>query len=284
MSIVLLQASQASDVLNISSHEIMVESNPYHYYYVKSSKKDVSSIILLTGYATTSNFWNKKFIRCLSQNYNLYLLDYKGINQNISKSNIPESSIQDMAEDVNKFVTTMNLENSILIGWSMGGAVAITASFLNPNYTHLYLLAPVVPNNGGGKLLYTKSPLTKFTPNDIYDYVFNNNIYGYESMNRNILANQFIESNINSLFPSSEVISAQRNAIDLWVENSEVAKEFANSKAPMTFILPDHDGIINQGIATQIINHYKNKKIINLKNVGHAVSFQDPDKVCKIID
>ncbi|MDD3267222.1 MAG: alpha/beta hydrolase [Burkholderiales bacterium] len=283
VSAILLQSSYASNVFNVSSHEIMLESGTYHYYYIKNSNKNTDPMILLTGYATTSNFWSKKFISCLSQKHDLYLLDYKGINQKISNNTSPKSSIQDMAQSVNKFAYAMNLESATLMGWSMGGAVALNASFLNLHYKHLYLLAPVVPTKSSERLLYTKPVLSKFTPDDIYDYVFNNNIYHYESMNRGKLANQFIESSLTNLFPSGEFISAQRKAIDTWIENDDVADKFEHSKIPVTFILPDDDAIINQKIASKAISKYKNKTVIHLKDVGHAIAFQDPDQVCKII-
>lgn len=278
--LVMLGTTQAQEVIE---SQVMIESQPYHYYQIKSSQPKAKNIVLLTGYATTANFWNKPFINCLAKQYNVYLYDYYGINQNLVNTTTPESSIAAMATNVNQFVTKQKIESPILIGWSMGGAVALNASLYH-KYQHLYLISPVIPNKNSVLSVYPFKEHAPFTSeSSVYNYVFGNNIYGYESNELNKMLNQFVDAKMNTLFPSSEIIVAQGKALQAWQTESINYQQFIHNQTPATFIFGQNDQVVNVPLMTTAIKEYPHHKIIELKNTGHAVNWQDPQEVCQII-
>lgn len=260
-----------------------IEVNHIKIHYYKFGNTGVP-LILLTGYATTSNFWNIDFIKCLADNHTVYLLDYPSING--SESLTQALTINNMANTVNAFTKTLKLNNTNLIGWSMGGGIAIEAGFIEPKlYKHLWLLSPIVPSNENIDIISKKDKVVLNTPEQILNYVFGNNLYNFESSQLRSLTNQFILSptNIGNLFPTTEINNQQRVAITNWVSDKNNLTKFKQLKIPTTFFIPDHDTILNQAIITKTVEMNKQFTIITIKNSGHAVSWQNPNMVCQNI-
>ncbi len=260
-----------SNLVNINGHQI-------HYYQTGDKG---SPIILLTGYATTSNFWNKQFISCLANNHRVYLFDYQGINTD-SKSDISKLSIKSMAHDVNTLSRSLQLKSPQLLGWSMGGSIALEASFQAPQqYEKLILLAPALPTAGKVKLT---QPMPEHAPfksdNDVLNYVLNNNLYDYNSDKLDGYKSQFIQSKLEQIFPDKPVREAQAKAIREWTTSPFVSAQFKIATTPAVFYLPEKDTIINQKLALPIAKEYTNGTIIQVKNSGHAVSWQIPENLC----
>lgn len=264
-----------SSLVNINGHQI-------HYY--QTGDKGIP-IVLLTGYATTSNFWNKQFISCLANSHKVYLFDYQGINTN-NKSDISKLSIKSMARDVNKFTKMLNLKNPQLLGWSMGGSIALEASFQDPQqYEKLILLAPALPTTGKVKLSQPMPEHATFkSDNDVLNYVLNNNLYDYNSDKLEDYKSQFIQSKLEQIFPDKPVREAQTKAIREWTMNPSVSEQFKVATTPVVFYLPEKDTILNQNLALPIAKEYTNGTIIQVKNSGHAVAWQIPENLCKSID
>ena len=268
--------------VDLFSNQIKLNGHLLHYY--KAGDRG-QPIILLTGYATTSNFWNRQFISCLATNHQVYLFDYQGINTP-DKADLSKMSIQSMAKDVNAMVSKLNIHRPLLLGWSMGGAVTLEASFMAPDlYEQIYLLSPVVPTEGKSRLSLPmpEHPVFK-SDNDVISYVFNNNLYNYNPDDVTELRKEFIQNGLEQIFPSKQVRDAQGRAIATWISSKMVREQFNNATTPAVFYIPDHDRILDSNVALPIAKEYRNASIIQVKNSGHAVAWQIPEQLCKSID
>ena len=176
ISITLIFFSVKLFAFDIQSKQIEVNKNKIHYYEVDNSKSRIN-LIMLTGIGTTANFWPKDFISKLSQKYNLYILDYRGINTDQDSSNL-SYSINDLANDTNAFIKKLNLKETYLLGWSMGGAVALQTEFDNPKgFRQVSSISPAVDEKPKLPKKLAEKPVLK-TKTDIYNYVFSNWSYG----------------------------------------------------------------------------------------------------------
>lgn len=274
---IILSLTGMSLATELSSKNLAVNGHEIHYY---QSGTQGSPVILLTGYATTSNFWPRDFIDCLASSHQVYLIDYRGVNS--SESIVAsELTIKSMADDTNAVVVKLKLKNPILIGWSMGGGVAQEAS-KTYSYRQLYLLASILPTSQ--PLIYPFKPHGEFkSESDILNYVFANNLYGYESSQLNSERKRFINPALKSLFPSATVITAEAHAIEAWQHESANVIGFENSKTPVQFWLAKHDGIINSQLAESIIGSYPNKTIHKVDLSGHAMAWQAGLDICNDI-
>lgn len=273
-----ISASLASPIL---SKEVTVRGHKLHYYQTGSHGRP---LILLTGYATTSNFWNKDFLQCLANSHPVYLLDYRGIQT--AESYINRMSMEDMANDVNAFVQYLKLKHAALVGWSMGGGVALQASFTAPSlYSKLYLLASIVPTTNKNVHLSRPKPITLKSDADIFNYVFTNNIYNFTGSAGDIekLKNNFINPDTTKLFPNKIIIKGQRQSIQAWERAPKARQYFMNDKVAAIFYLPQQDKILNQKVIETITKQYPHSKNIILKNAGHAVHWVYTKKICQDI-
>jgi pimeloyl-ACP methyl ester carboxylesterase len=186
-----------------------------------------------------------------------------------------------MADDTNSVVAKLKLKNPALIGWSMGGGVAQEAS-KNYNYRQLYLLASILPTSQ--QLVYPFKPHGAFkSESDILNYVFANNLYGYESSQLMTEKKRFINPALKSLFPAANIIAAEGDAIGVWQYESENVVAFKSSKTPAQFWLAQHDGIINSQLAESIIASYPNQTIHKVDVSGHALAWQAGLDICRNI-
>lgn len=274
---ILAAGSLSVSAQEMTSKTVTINDHPLHYYQIGNNG---TPLVLLTGYATTSNFWPQDFVDCLAQQHQVYLLDYRGINTN--ESAIKESqTIYSMASDANAFVKHLKLKKVSLIGWSMGGAVALTAS-TSHHYQKLYLLAPLLPTSQA--LLYPFKTHNEFkSESDVLNYVFANNLYRYESSALKAQQSRFINPQLKTLFPSGEIIAKQSAAIPTWQYESQNAYQFKHNTTPAVFWLPPQDSIINEQVAKAVAENYPHSTIYRPAASGHALAWQDGEKICHTI-
>lgn len=282
LSILLLAGIGLVSALNLDSQQIEVNGHSLHYYQIGTKG---TPLILLTGYATTSNFWNSDFVECLATNHQVYLMDYAGVNSNESV-NLQTLSIKSMALDVNEFGHKLKLKHPALVGWSMGGGVALEASFIDPQeYRKLYLIAPILPITKNQQLTFPTAEHGEFkSESDVLNYVFNNNLYNYESLNLTPLRTKFLATKVSELFPPLAFMPAQWLAISSWINSPDALNKFKMSSTPAVFFTPRNDKIINQKVAESIMQQYPKSKIELIEKSGHAVSWQFPLGMCQDID
>ena len=247
-----------------------------HNLRISQIGKSGSVIILLTGFATTSNFWNKDFIVALACEHQVYLVDYQGVLTPDSK-NFTSLTIADMANDINCLVKALNLIKPMLLGWSMGGAVTLQASFMEPAlYSQLVLLAGVVPTIEPGFSSSIRPHQQFFSEDDILNYVFSNNIFNYSPNELTKYRSKFLDQRLAMLFPRRNILDIHARAIRAWRLDPASSLLFKSSKLRATFYLPLNDTMLDQQLALKIIKDYPNANIIELADCGHAVSWHEP--------
>lgn len=285
-SITIILFSAKLFALDIQSKQIEINKNKIHYYQVDNSKSKLN-LILLTGIGTTANFWPKDFIETLSQKYNLYILDYRGINTDQDCSNL-NYSINDLANDTILFIKKLNLKNKYLLGWSMGGSIALQVEFNNPKlFKQIFLISPAVPlANPQASSKLTKAPILK-TSNDVYNFVFNNNLYNYSPKDLDKNTIRFINPDISKLFPTNTIYLKQKKYLTSWISDKDNLKNFTNIKTQTTFFLAKDDQILSTTDTQKSLNLIKNKSVINIihfSKSGHAIDWDKSSKLATIIN
>lgn len=287
LAIFLITITTSIFALDIQSKEIMINKNKVHYYQVNNSKSDLN-LIMLTGIGTTANFWPKDFIDILSQKYNLYILDYRSLNTDQNGDDL-NYSIKSLSEDTNAFIKKLKLKNLYILGWSMGGAVAEQTLFDNTNtFKQAFLISPAVPldNNPGLPQKLSETPDLK-NPRQIYNFVFDNNLYDYNPKNLESEVNRFINPDIANLFPNNNIYTKQKKSISQWVKNKNNLDNFINLNIPTTIFLAKNDKILNPKDTQKTIALIKNKSFINIINFdksGHAIDWDQSLKLANIIN
>jgi len=242
---------------------------------------------MLTGIATTANFWPKDFVKLLATKFNLYILDYRSFNTKQDGSKL-DYSIKALANDTNSFIKKLKLNNLYLLGWSMGGAVALNTVFSRQeSFKHLFLISPSLPAIDGDTLLKKSIARPLKTTDDVYNFVFTNNLYNYNPKNLNDETKRFISSDIKHLFPSSDIYAKQKVALKTWSTSKQIVHNFINIQTPTTIFLADNDKILDHNENRKIIDNIKNKSvasIIYFDKSDHAIEWVHPHKLAMLIN
>ncbi|MFN7094514.1 MAG: alpha/beta fold hydrolase [Burkholderiales bacterium] len=267
---------------NIQEQYITLNHHKIHYYQTGQG----SPIILLTGFGVTSNFWSKNFINCLSIKHTLYLLDYPGVNTNEKMDK--DLSIKSIASSVATFIKTLKLARPTILGWSMGGAVAIaTATDFPHEIQQLILVSPLLPN----EKIFLPKPPAKFstsvnsTSAEVINYVFSYNLKDYEQNT------ELATYKAQILFPTKPLFIMDRNQLQIetsatttWIAAEHNLYNIAQLPVKVILFSSHKDKILDQKVALAIAKRFKDSKIYELTNSGHAPFYQEAGYMCKIID
>lgn len=275
--IICLFLSMTAYAVDWLSYTITVNQHRLHYYQAGKGKP----LFLLTGYATTSNFWSKPFVNCLALDHTVYLVDYWGIN---TDEKVPGNvSIQAMADDSYAISTALKVKNPVFVGWSMGGAVAEQIGFsYGDNLEKIVLISPVTMTNQPAADSSPKrtKPFKNF--DDILNYVFDNNLYGYTPKQLKMYKNNLFAKD-EQLFPGGEISENQHTAMNDWSISPATLNEAKKSEIKYLFMVPKQDRILDPLHTIKDASNFPDAKVIEFDGSGHNISMQDPDEVCKQI-
>jgi len=143
LSILLIFLSSCSSIRNyhktFKGNLMFTQGNTFHYndisinYYEYGEGKP---IIFIHGFGGASYSW--RFIyKSFTESHKVFLIDLKGFGFS-DKPREDKYSISDQADIIESFIIKKNLSNIILVGHSMGGAVALYTYFkLNKDINRL---------------------------------------------------------------------------------------------------------------------------------------------------
>jgi pimeloyl-ACP methyl ester carboxylesterase len=97
-------------------------------------------IVVLNGFAGTRADWDPNFISGLLEENELVLVDNRGLGE--SSVDDEPFSLEDMAADTVALIESLGLERPCLLGWSLGGMIAMGVALERPDLVgSLVLLA-----------------------------------------------------------------------------------------------------------------------------------------------
>jgi pimeloyl-ACP methyl ester carboxylesterase len=106
-----------------------------------------SPLLVLNGFAATKDDWDPTFLDALARGHELVLLDNRGMGES-PDDGLP-FTVEDLAADVAGLIDALGLARPKVLGWSMGGFVALALALSNPaKVSKLVLLS----TSGGGDL------------------------------------------------------------------------------------------------------------------------------------
>jgi len=135
----LLNAYESLPTDKTKDYYLMNENSLKHYYFVETSQGKIAiwdtkpqsesqtpTVIFIHGHCTNKEFFSQQLTSPLFAKYRLIALDLPGY----GKSNLPADpqkvyTFPGFADSVSEVINVMKLEDVIVIGWSLGGHVAI---------------------------------------------------------------------------------------------------------------------------------------------------------------
>lgn len=239
------------------------ETSIYYQTHTEKCSNDSSWVTLINGHGRTHSDF-KQFIRSLNQaGYRCLSLDNRGVgNTKIHK----EFSLHDIADDIVRLWQQLNIEQSHILGISMGGVIAqLIAIKYEEKLSSLTLVSTT----------NSKTWISKISDEpwgaDLESIVSKLNHYFAPSFSeKNKLLISAMAKGIKNNIDNPDLMRGmqlQRNAINKIAENAYLSL----FKRPMLIIHGSDDKIIRINAARDIKNNNPKAELIELQHVGHLI-------------
>ena len=104
-------------------------------------------LVLLNGFAATKDDWDPAFLDALAADHELVLLDHRGMGESADGGG--PFTVEDLADDAADAIDALELDRAAVLGWSMGGYVALSLARRHPERVERLVL---LSTTGGGEL------------------------------------------------------------------------------------------------------------------------------------
>ena len=107
-------------------------------------------LMVLNGFAATSADWDPSFLDRLASSNEVVLLDNRGIGR--STDNGRPFDIAQLADDATRVLEALGIERTSLLGWSMGGFIALTLALQHPGRIDKLIVLSTEPGGADADL------------------------------------------------------------------------------------------------------------------------------------
>lgn len=240
-------------------------------------------LILLTGFSGTFLHWNQDFLNEISKKYKVFCVNYRGVGYSEGAGEI---SIQGFAQDLLKFMNSLNIEKAAILGYSMGGYVAQEFALHYPEkLTDLYLVA----TRTAGKKVITASPEVnaRLAPRELSDEerieerLFLNFPPEYHDKMRPIQKSAVEKYSLPECQLNLRMLSKQRDATVQWHRGfaEERYEEYAKINVPTKIFCGMKDLIIPYQNSLVLCEMIQRSVLIIYEDGGHGILNQYPKEI-----
>lgn len=239
-------------------------------HYIKRGSGSIP-ILLIHGNFASARFF-EPFLKKLPTDYTAYCPDLPNFGYS---SEMPgDVEIDKYAQGIEEFVNAMSLKDFILIGHSLGGAVAMAYAMRNPEKVKRLILIDSAPV-GGMKLAEESHKLLnmyRYNPQIIKSaLMFNAPTYTNERFF------DIITSDALRIAPKAFV----GNAVAL--SSYDYTEKVKTLTIPVDIVYGDKDVLISSEEMKETAEAFPNGRLIMIKDVGHSSIIESPDDIVKLL-
>ena len=262
----------------VQNREITV--NQIKFHYLDWGKSDNPPILMLHGLAQTSRTWDLVAL-ALSNNYRSITIDQRGHGDSGWSTN-QDYSHNTLLEDTIKIIDKLNLDKFVLVGFSMGGKIALSYAENHSNR----LSAMVVVDSGPESNPKGTESVRKFLEQQA-DFVSVDELVSktmqYNSTRPMESIRASIMNSIKQLDTGKWVwkydpgiknrISSKDSEIklqnQLWASVNKI-------ECPTLIMHATHSNILTKSTALKMQSIIKGSKLVSIKNASHLVVGDNP--------
>ncbi|SHN54698.1 amino acid/amide ABC transporter membrane protein 2, HAAT family [Fervidobacterium gondwanense DSM 13020] len=241
-------------------------------HYIKSGSGP-KNLVLVHGNFASARFFEPLIALIPKNEYTVYALDLP--NFGFSEEFEGEVSIEKYADALSAFIEKLGISNIILLGHSLGGAVAMGYAVKNPSKLQKLILVDPAPVYGMPKYdesaykiieLYRKNP-------DMIKKALMINAPTYE----------------NEKFFKKIMSDALRMARKTFIGNAKAlasynySEQAKNIEIPVKVVYGDKDVILTLESMEITAKAFKNGELIVLEDIGHSPVVENPGEIIRII-
>ncbi|MCI0765506.1 alpha/beta hydrolase [Bacillus sp. TL12] len=261
--------------------------------YQKVGRQSKEILVLIHGNMTSSQHWDL-VIEKLQDEYHIYAIDLRGFGK--STYHKPINSLQDFADDFKLFIDELQLKKFSLMGWSMGGGVAMEFAACYPEYVEKLILVESVGMKGypifkkdingqpiGSSLLKTKEEIAQdpvqIAP--VLDAIKNMNKLYYRTVwdlliyTHNKPEPERYEKYLDDMLTQRNFVDVNYALITFNISDEHNGVVPGNGhihqlQVPTLVLQGDRDYVVPQVVGEELAKHLPNAKLTILKDCGHS--------------
>jgi len=234
-------------------------------------------LVMITGYSTTMDTWDPRFLEDLASKYKVVVFDNRGMGE--TTSGTKEWTIDQFAADTAGFIRALKYSSANVLGWSLGGDVALGLVVFYPE--RVRKLISYAGDCGGPQKI--PAPEYKDTLKDLQDV--------NAPLSKALAAlypPEYMQENPDYWksfpFPKEktppEEISRQNQAYEEW---PGVYDELPDISRPVLVATGTEDVSTPPGNADILVSRIPRSKLVTFPGAGHGLQYQYPDEFAQAI-
>lgn len=253
-------------------------------YYIGGSLDSSNALIFLNGLYHGKESWIKQVRHpYFHQNYKMIFVDYRGLGNSTFKEYRPYS-LSELANDIQNIYSREQISNLTLIGYSIGGIIALYFQYYYPE-----LLKKLILINSGIRVsIHIRFMLTTFCRllqegadfNELVGFMYPlNHSQGY--LEKMVAADSEIRAKYTRYNHDIQAFQLFLNSLHF---REQMDLTFQNITIPTLFIGSELDRIFPFEDQTEIVAKLKNCHLHVIPQCGHASFIEKYNDVNQIID
>ncbi|MHB1148646.1 MAG: alpha/beta fold hydrolase [Lutibacter sp.] len=230
-------------------------------------------LIILHGYFGMSDNW-KSLGAKFSENFEVHLIDQRNHGRSFHSEDF---DYELLVEVLYNYIQHYQLKNTILLGHSMGGKVAMQFAVTYPELVDKLMVADISPK------FYNPHHEDILAALNTVNFSLQNTRKKVEDVLRIYIKEegvlQFLLKNV--YWKSKEELAFRFNLQSLMEHNSEVGEAlpyFTHFNGETLFLKGEKSNYITEDDYALISAHFPNSKIITVKNAGHWLHAENPEQ------
>lgn len=250
---------------------ITSKENNFALNFIKSGKGE-TSLVFLHYFGGSSHTWSP-VIDELNGDFHCIAIDLPGFGA--SDSFTDELSVNDTTEIVAGVIDSLQLEQYVLIGHSMGGKIALSLAARKPlGLKRVVLFAPSPP---------TPEPMSDEEREQLLS-AYNNRAALINNIN-NITSRQLSDFDINNLVTDN--LRASESAWKAWVQHGsqeDISLQMSNVNIPVVVVNGrDDKKFTNEFLRNEFVKYFQKVHFKEIAESGHLLPVETPLAVAKLI-
>ena len=256
------------------------ESTPgVSIHYEESGKKDTTPIVFIHGFPFNHHMWDAQ-VKALSAQHRVISYDQRGFGA--STASQPQYTLEALVDDFNSLLDHLQIKKAIVVGFSMGGYVALRAIERNPERFAGLVLHDTnsLPDSDASKLKRWRHIQQIRSAGLI--------TYGTEFLKAALYSGKTACQNeclgdLNAMMTIQNTSSGIQSGLMAMATRTDTSATLPKIKVPTLILTGDHDQVVLPEVAKTLHEKISASTLVVLPNAGHMSSFENPEAFQKAL-
>lgn len=233
-------------------------------------------LVLIMGFSGAQTLWPAPWLERLAEDFTVITFDNRGVGATTNPGDEPFTHVT-MAEDTANLIRALGYDRAHVLGWSMGGEIALTMGWSQPDVLDRVV---VIGADTGGPVAVQPSPQVTDELNDpntgpieLLDLIFPQQ--AVEA--KRAFAEAYEDQPQEQITP--EALSLQVQAENEYADSDRYPMRLTEMVAPLLAIAGTEDIVVPPENAALVVERVEGAEQLLVPGAGHAVAFQDVEGV-----